>query len=434
VGVLIGTCLCGTHAFGRRAGIFAAAIVALTTPFVYYSKTANVDVPYLFWFVVSLVFYLRLSDKQRLSDFVLFAASATFAVCTKDQAAALYLLAPLIIVHHMWTANRQAALTHPFRRALFDRRLAAAAFTAAVIFALCQNLLFNFGGFLGHLGLIFGPASTGYRVFESTLTGRWRLFELTLYLLRVSLGWPLLAVSGIGLLVAAAEPRLRRMALWLVVPVVSYYFGFINRILFNYDRFMLPICLVLALFGGLALDVLLSSRARGRFWRMVAVTGIFVYALLYAGTVDVLMIEDSRYAVETWMRTHVDPRDAVGVNELPELLPRLDGFTTVTAATIAELQRGRPRYVVINADYARTLPSETESGRLIAGLHDGTLGYDLVLALRSSPPWPWLPAAHPDLVGPRQETLVFSVLRDINPTIEVFRRAPPRTELPALPR
>ncbi len=49
----------GAQTFGSRAGMFAAAMFALVTPFVYYAKTANLDVPYLFWFAVSLVFYLR---------------------------------------------------------------------------------------------------------------------------------------------------------------------------------------------------------------------------------------------------------------------------------------------------------------------------------------------------------------------------------------
>ena len=39
-------------------------------------------------------------------------------------------------------------------------------------------------------------------------------------------------------------------------------------------------------------------------------------------------------------------------------------------------------------------------------------------------------ADHPDLVGTRQETPVFSTLRNINPTIDIFRRDGPRERLP----
>src|SRR5262249_10128696 len=45
LGIVAATCAAGEHAFGRRPGLWAAGIMALTTPFVYYAKTANVDVP-----------------------------------------------------------------------------------------------------------------------------------------------------------------------------------------------------------------------------------------------------------------------------------------------------------------------------------------------------------------------------------------------------
>jgi hypothetical protein len=429
-GTLIATCLCGTQAFGRRAGLFAATILGLTTPFLYYAKTANVDVPYLFWFALSLVFYLRLlgarpsnAERAPVKDYVLFAAAATLAVCTKDQAYALYLIVPAVIVHQMWRANRQAGLRRPLLRAVLDRRLAAAAITAVVLFAACHNLLFNLTGFLDHVRFITGSGSAAFRVFEPTRVGHLGLLRLTVHLIEVSLGWPLFLVSTAGLVVAAATPRLRPVAIWLAVPAVSYYFGFIDVILYNYDRFVLPICLVLSLFGGLAFDRFLT--AGGRAARGAAVILVFAYTLLYAGTVDVLMLGDSRYAVEDWVNAHVGRENLVGVTGLPEYLPRLDSVSSVDVGTVEDLERERPLYFVLNADYARAVPPDRAWGQLIAGLQQATLGYRLVGRFRRISPWPWLPGAHPDLVGTRQETQVFSTLRNINPTIEVFRRDDP---------
>jgi hypothetical protein len=59
---------------------------------------------------------------------------------------------------------------------------------------------------------------------------------------------------------------------------------------------------------------------------------------------------------------------------------------------------------------------------MIASLQAGSAGYDLVFRFRQPSPWPWLPAAHPDLVGPRTEKLITSALRHINPSYEVFKR------------
>ena len=247
----------GTRAFGPRAGLLAAGIFALVAPFLYYAKTANVDVPYLFWFAVSMVLYLQILDQLRLRDFILFAACATFSVCTKDQAYGMFLLMPLPIVAQIARANRQAGIARPFWRALVDRRLLAAALTAAVLFAAIHNLVFNLGGFREHVAFIVGPGSVTYQVFDATIAGRLALARFSAHLIQESFGWPFFVAAGIGLGIAAFTRRLRLMATWLMVPAVSYYFGFINVVLYSYDRFVLPICFVLAVFAGFSLDQLL---------------------------------------------------------------------------------------------------------------------------------------------------------------------------------
>jgi hypothetical protein len=231
------------------------------------------------------------------------------------------------------------------------------------------------------------------------------------------------------------------MAIWLALPVVSYYLGFISVILYNYDRFVLPICLVLALFGGLALDFFLTAgrlpapaerpALPGRAWRVSGVILVFAYTLLYAGTVDVLMLGDSRYAVEAWANSHVGRDDYIGVTGLQEYRPRFDNLRWVDIGDVADLERDHPLYFVLNADYARAVRPGTSWAKLIGSVQGGALGYRLVGRFRRSSPWPWLPGAHPDLVGTREEgTPVFSTLRNINPTIDIFRRDGPRESRP----
>jgi hypothetical protein len=415
--IVAAACVCGTRAFGRRAGLFAAAIVASTTPFLYYAKTANVDVPYIFWWTLSMVCYLRLLERGRTRDYVLFGAAAALSVCTKDQAYGLYLLVPLVLLEQIWRTNRQAAVDRAFLRALFDGRLIAGAIASAVLFVIANNILFNLSGFIAHVQFITGPGSAAYRVYEPTLAGHLALLRTSVRLTELSMGWPLFFVSVVGLLIAFATPSQRRVAIWLVVPVVSYYLGFINVVLYNYDRFMLPVCFILAIFGGLALARLLSFR-----WGSAVPAIAFAYTLLYAATVDVLMLRDSRYEAEQWMAAHVAPTDLVAVSGLHEYLPRIDAYHLEEIATVPDLRQEHPEYVVLNADYARAVPLDTEWGQMIAGLQQHTLGYRRVAQFRHPAAWPWLPGGHPDLVGARQETIVFSTLRNINPTIEIFQR------------
>ena len=143
-------------------------------------------------------------------------------------------------------------------RAFTDRRLIVAAVTSVVIFLIGHNVILNFSGFVEHVRFIIGPGSATYRVYEPTLAGHLALLRTSLRLTEVSMGWPLFAIGVAGLVLAIATPGQRRIAIWLLVPAVSYYLGFINVILYNYDRFMMPICFVLAMFGGLAFDRLLG--------------------------------------------------------------------------------------------------------------------------------------------------------------------------------
>jgi 4-amino-4-deoxy-L-arabinose transferase-like glycosyltransferase len=423
-GILAGAYASGALAFGRRAGLFAAAMMALLSLFVYYAKTANTEVPYVFWFTVSLVFYVRLLRSLALTDIVLFAATASLAIGTKDQAYALYLSAPFVMVYRLWQSHRDRGVSHPLRRAILDVRLIAAALMAAALLVVIHNVAFNPHGFVSHLRDIT-TSGASYRMVEPTLTGRLALFGLTADLNQRSWGWPLWLVSLIGIAIAVREKENRPIAICLGLVMVSYYVAFIDVMLYNYDRYLLPLCVVQALFGGVALDRLLRWQTpSGRTWRVALVATVFAYTFLYVATVDVLMIRDSRYTVEQWLRSHADPDDLVGTVFPVTVLPRLDSFRSVDLGTVDNLQRWAPSYFILNADYARSVDADTPLGHLVSGLQDETLGYRLAFRHRSTAPWSWLPAAHPDLVGPRLDTNVVSILRDINPTIELYVREP----------
>jgi hypothetical protein len=421
-GTLLAIYACGARTFGKRAGVWAAAMFGLVTPFVYYAKTANLDVPYLFWFAISMVFYLRALDGLRLGDVVAFAVCGMLAICTKDQAYGLYLLAPFAIVQRMWRVNREAGLPHPAVRAIFDPRLAWAAAAAIGVFLIGHNLVFNLGGFRDHVRLIVGPASDTYRDFEPTVAGRLALLWLTVKIIRAAWGWPMFGASAAGIVLALLTPRHRRTAIWLALPAVSYYTGFVDVVLYNYDRFMLPVCLILSLFGGLAVDRWLAAGNRTRAFRLAVAAAVFAYSTLCAATVDLVMLRDSRYTVEQWLSARVHPGDVVGFVFPEQYYPRLEGFNSAKIESVSQLQGQEPAYFVLNADYAAAEPPASEIGQLVAGLERGQLGYTLVFRFRQPGPWPWLPGQSQELVGDRKERPITSVLRHINPLYEVFSK------------
>ena len=257
-------------------------------------------------------------------------------------------------------------------------------------------------------------------MFPATIAGQWGLFATSVQIDIRSWGWPLFIASVAGFAIAMADARIRARAIVLVLVPVAYYVGFIAVVLYDYDRYLLPVCVVQALFVGVALNRL--TEARSRAWMRGVAVAMLAYSFLYAATVDALMIRDTRYDAEDWLRAHAGS-DRLVATTFPDVVnPRTGGLRAVDIHSIEDLRRWQPTYFVVNVDYAQALKSHRPEAALVEGLRDGTLGYRRAYRHRSYAPWTWLPGGHPDLVGPRLDTNPLSFLRDLSPTIEIFER------------
>ena len=412
--------LVGVELGDAWAGILGAAFVALCAPFVYYAKTANLDGPYLCWFAISLLFYVRLLDRHRMRDYVLFAASAAAAVATKDQAYGLYVLTVPVVV----------AALHAHRRAQGDRRLLATMTDPRLVIAggvgllallLLDNVIFNPEGFFAHIQLITGPASHPFRMFTNDLGGHLALMRQTVRHLAFAMGLPAFLVGTAGVVTALARPRDNARWLFLLVPAVSYVATFLHVVLYGYDRFVLPLCLVLALFGGWFLMRGLRSGRPLRTAAAALAVAVFSYSLLYAASVDRLLTGDTRYAVERWLARNVPPGALVAAAGPLEYLPRLDGLHwRRLGPSVARLVQVHPDYVLVNADYAARADPGTGERELYDALFAGRLGYRLALRERSPAGWSLI---DPERLGRDEPDRIFSNLDKTDPEICVFLRA-----------
>jgi 4-amino-4-deoxy-L-arabinose transferase-like glycosyltransferase len=401
------------------AGILGAAFLAFNAPFVYYAKIANLDAPYLFWYALSLLFYVRVLARHRLRDYVFFAASAAAAVATKDQAYGLYVLtvpAVAVALH----ARRRAEGDRRLWATLVDARLVTATAVGLVVLLVLDNVVFNPEGFAAHLRLITGPASHPFRMFTNDLSGHLALMRQTVRHLAFAMGLPALLVCGAGLAAALARPRTNARWLHLLVPPISYVATFLHVVLYGYDRFVLPLSLVLGLFGGAFLARGLRAGPPLRTAAAVLAVAVFAYSLVYAASVDRLLTHDSRYEVERWMARNIPPGAMVAAIGPPGYLPRLDGLRWRTLGpSVARLAQVRPDYVVVNADYAARADPGTGERELYDGLFAGRLGYRLARRERTPPGWSLI---DPAALGRDEPDRVFSNLDKVNPEICVFVR------------
>jgi 4-amino-4-deoxy-L-arabinose transferase-like glycosyltransferase len=288
--------------FDRRSALFSALIVALSYPLVYYAHTANADVPYLFWALLSIYSYLRLLKYGALKDYVFFALFATLSICTKDQAYGLFLFSPLPILWIRFTELRGASQRQPkLAEVLFDWRLVLAALVSMSTFALAHNLIFNVSGFLKHVEFIAGSASQPYAEYAPTLLGRLQLLWKTILQLASSLTPPVFVLCLVGSVYCAL--RFSRYSLPLLVLAASYYLTFINVVRYVPLRFVLPISIIIAFFGGKLLAEV-WYKAPWKNLTRAAICLTFAYAAVFPVQMDFLLIRESRYAAEQWLQKH----------------------------------------------------------------------------------------------------------------------------------
>lgn len=407
--------LVGQEVYGPRAGAFAALITAFTIPFGFYSKVANLDVPYLFWFALSFYFYANVVKGNRPGDLYGYAVAATLAICTKDQAYGLYLLPTLHIALLAW---RTAGAGDSSRPAAILRRVSGPALAAIAVFAVVNNFAFNFNGFIGHVQILTGGQSGNFRMFSSDFDGQRQLLADALPQFRWMFGWTGLALVALGFWRTWKLGPSRRHP-WVLLPAISYYLTFIAVIGYHYDRFWLPVALTLALMAGVALEWLFTSKARQPFGRLVAVAALVI--LVWRGSsVDALMLIDSRYDAERWLREHIPSGStAVYVGAL-SYLPRVDQLDIhPMAATITETLSTRPQFVVVNPEFMRRYEAQRPEAEWWQWFSSEHSPYRIVYRKKARPRWLAL-SYEPRLYNGVHDR--YSNLGKINPDIVVFER------------
>jgi hypothetical protein len=412
VATLWGVALLATRTLGRNYAWPAALCAGAFLPFVFYAKTVNLDVPYVFWFVLSCLFLVDAHRHARIRDCVGFAVTAAASVATKDQAYALYVLPAL---HLAWRIGRS-------RQGI--AALASGTVAGIVVLALVYNVFFNYEGFRNHVDLVVGPASAGYRMFPGTVAGEWTLARVTLGQLLWTLGVP-----GTLLVLIGAIPRLRGPAApavpaWIWLVAVSYYVTLIAVIGYVYDRFLLPVTTVLALVAALGLVRLReSSYESHKTTPGIVFAAILVTWLLWrVVSVDALLVRDSRYAAEAWLRANV-PRDAwvVSVDEFG-YVPRLDRFRhKQIQATIEDTRSNNPDFVVVNTEFLARAPDQSPTRVWLDWLRQENGPFETVFQHKS--PLGWSAFRWQSRFTDRRED-DFTNLDKANPEIVIFKRRP----------
>ncbi|MEQ9233713.1 ArnT family glycosyltransferase [Coleofasciculus sp. E2-BRE-01] len=414
----------GQELYDQQSAFFATVITSLNLPFIYYAKTINLDIPYLFWFMLSLLFYIRLLKKQQTRDYLLFAATAAIAVATKDQAYAFYILTPSFIVwqHYQYLQQRDSSVT--LKNALKDRKIVLSLGVGLALFLAIHNVVFNLNGFFAHVNDITSGGATISPRFERNIFGHLTMFWQSLRHIRVSFGWFLYGICILGLLKAVWQ-RKHYYLLCLLIPIVSYYLFFVSIVMYNALRFLLPVCLILAFFGGKLIGDFLKSYSQLFRVKALSIIVVFIYTFFYATSVNVLMTHDSRYSVEQWMIKTITPNDFILGAGDAKYLPRLEKFSSesLKRPTLETLKQKNPDYIIGTSAYdSRRFEAGTPKYEFFSKLETEELDYDLVFQYKADPQWDLL--NHQEL-GYRHinHMYVYSNFDKINPEIKIYKKS-----------
>jgi hypothetical protein len=400
--------------FGKTPAVFAALVVVFCFPFIYYSHTSNLDIPYLFWFTLGLFFYVRLLQEDRTRDYLLLATCLALAVATKDQAYGLLPFLPIALLWFRLGGRPGGGGGLRLRERLAGlpwRPLGLALVAFVVTYALAANVPNNWQGYVRHLRYIGGSGSAPYQEFPNTLAGHLGLLSKTVSLLAQSLGLPLVTVCGVGLLWGLI--RYRRVSLALLTPALSYYLFFVAVILYVYPRFILPFVLVLAIFGGKLLGDVWTASARWAWVARPVIAALLLYSLAHGASADWLFDQDPRYQAEEWIKRHVPQAAVIETYGPLQYLPRFPEHIRVQhlplEGYVEEMFRARaPEYVLLSHAYYRRITEDQrddfDQEEFIEALWSGALGYRVAAEFRAS-----------GLVVP-------DLIRSLNSRITIFER------------
>lgn len=338
---------------GRAAAVAAAAVVAASQSVVFFAHVGNVDVPSAFWASWALVAWAGLLRGDRARDWLALGALGGAALATKESVVGLFVLPTLVVVARRgWRAWRATGTPGAALRGLAWPGPALAAAALLLVYGAALNVPGNPEGFRRHVAYwLSGP---GIDPWNDRYAGPIALLAETGGRFVQAMGWPLALACACGAAVAARRAtRGRPDALWLVLPLASYFLFTLLPVQYTYTRFVLPAVPVVAVWGGVALA---AAWRRGPAKRALAALAM-LHGLLVCVHLDLLLLRDARYAAEEWLAANVDAEgDVVRYVGSRTHLPRLEAVglegerveeAELTADGLA--RAGSPDVVVISS-------------------------------------------------------------------------------------
>ncbi len=268
------------RAHAPRSAWLVPVLLAGSAVFVYYGRTTNVDLSYLFW--TWAAFHLA-EQGTRLRHLAAAGAAAALAVCCKEQSAPFAVVACGVAMRRAWRGDVPARWP--------GWRVATLPVAAALLaYAAVWRLPFGQAAWRAHLHFVFVHAPYP-RTYPATPAGALALTGRIGEELPAALGGAVLAGVAVALLARVSWRGLGARAL----ACALYAVGFLFAIGYVYPRFLLPVLLLSVPLAARGLDA-----PAGR-WRPAVLALAVLLALPGGPLLAWTQARDPRLAVERWL-------------------------------------------------------------------------------------------------------------------------------------
>jgi hypothetical protein len=377
--------------YSRRVGLAAAALAAVAPFEVVYAHVASPDVPLATLTVLTLYLAWRIANGAPASAGT---AEPRRALAEPTWAAAAGLAAGAAT----GTKYTGLALTVPVAWAVAERALARRSWRVAATLAVVAGLGFAAGAALAcppcvlhadrvlaamrsHLAVntdLYAHLHNAHLAPALGWYGRPYAYQLVAAFPFV-LGWPLYALSLVGVAVAAwRRERADRIILATIVP----YFLVMAGSMVVYPRYLLPLLPALVILGARA-----ATLVRARRVRLAVLAAVWIYALAFGASQVARFSLDQQEEVARWIATAARRegfrRVRVGVPKMVLDYYRLAAPLAAARLTRVELADGvwftdPPEFFVLPEWYEIAIERDMPAGpaaRDLARLRSGAAGY-----------------------------------------------------------
>ena len=298
-----------------RAGLAAAAFMAVCPYHALDTRYTNVDVPMAFWGLASL--WCAMSYTRTRKPAKLWLGAAFVGVATATKYLGLLFFVPLAL------AATASPLPRSWMEALRRLRLVPLLFaaTAACFFALAPYTLIDYPGFSATMGheMRYGYQSQ----FGWDLSPRGIIYHKFAYQLLASLPFTLgCGIYVVALLGLVAVWRRCRKTRAVFMAGVGTHFLLVGSLEHIFPRYLVPLLPMLCVAAGVGWATFAAS---GERWRRVLVRTLCLAGLLHSGLMAATMADgldpQVGYSAREWLTRNVRPGSTVAASYLQHMIP-----------------------------------------------------------------------------------------------------------------